>query len=172
MSDGVSYFEDIANFHMKFELTYDQTTPRELPDDLSLFRIGFLVEELAEYAQASGYTNIARSLNDLHQHIKDGARWMVNRNEVRDPEKQFDSLIDITYVAIGTSYMHGYDFDEGWDRVHDANMKKRRVKSDLVGSTRGSIYDVVKPKGWTPADLSDLVYSKEALAAAKLMRKP
>lgn len=147
---------DIAAFHTKFGLEYNEA-PRELETDMSLFRIGFMVEELAEYALASGYTNIARTLNELHEHIKGERRWIVNRNELRDIEKQFDSLIDLVYVALGTSYLQGFDFDEGWRRVQGANMSKVRVKSDLEGSTRGSKYDVVKPKGWVPADLSDLV---------------
>jgi predicted HAD superfamily Cof-like phosphohydrolase len=160
---------DIAAFHTKFQLHYGGE-PRELPVDMALFRIGFMCEELAEYAQACGFTNIARTLNDLHQHIKENKRWVVNQNELRDVEKQFDSLIDLTYVALGTSYLQGFDFDEGWRRVHGANMAKVLVGSDLAGSTRGSKYDVIKPRGWKPADLSDLVASAAAVAAEKLMK--
>lgn len=158
--DVPDFYQDIWDFHVKFELVY-AGPPRELDSDISLFRIGFMIEELAEYAQSSGYTNIARSLNEMHEHIKNGSRWMVNRNELRNIEKQFDSLIDLVYVALGTSHLHGFDFDEGWRRVQVANMAKRRVKSDLIGSTRNSKYDVVKPKGWMPADLSDLVKGSE-----------
>lgn len=152
----MSKFTDIRDFHTKFELHYENG-PRELESDLSLFRIGFMIEELAEYAQASGYTNISHSLNTLHEHIKVGSRWVVGRNEGgRNPEVQFDSLIDLSYVAIGTSYLHGYDFDEGWRRVHAANMSKIRVENE-DDSKRKSKFDVVKPRGWRPPDLSDLV---------------
>lgn len=146
---------DIAAFHTKFELRYDEG-PRELPDDMSMFRIGFLIEELAEYAQSSGYANISRALNDLHLHIKNNSYWLTRRLEMRDQEKQFDSLIDLVYVALGTSYLHGYDFDEGWRRVQAANMAKVRVEN-LEDSTRKSKYDVIKPRGWKPPNLSDLV---------------
>jgi predicted HAD superfamily Cof-like phosphohydrolase len=44
---------------------------------------------------------------------------------------------------------------EGWNRVHAANMQK--VKGTQEISKRNSPYDVVKPKDWTPPDLSDLV---------------
>lgn len=155
MSDQ-SYFQDIADFHMKFELSYDQNNPRELPNDIALFRIGFMCEELAEYAQASGFVNIARSLNDLHEHIKENKRWVVNRLEMRNVEVQFDSLIDLVYVALGTDYLHGFNFDKGWDIVHGANMKKIRVEN-IQDSKRGSKYDVVKPRGWKIPDLSHLV---------------
>jgi predicted HAD superfamily Cof-like phosphohydrolase len=149
-------FEDIIAFHTKFELTTEMK-PHELEDDLALFRIGFMIEEIAEYAQASGYTSIARGLNDLHENIKGKNRWLTRRNEAgHDLEMQFDSLIDLVYVAIGTSYLHGVDFDEGWRRVHKANMAKVRVER-ITDSKRGSVYDVVKPVGWRPPDLSDLV---------------
>jgi predicted HAD superfamily Cof-like phosphohydrolase len=146
---------DIAAFHTKFELAYDGP-PKELKPDMGLFRIGFLIEELAEYCQASGYTNLARSLNELHENVKKESRWLVKQSEIRNIEKQFDSLIDLVYVALGTSYLHGFDFDEGWRRVQVANMAKVRVRN-TQDSTRKSKFDVIKPKGWTPADLSDLV---------------
>lgn len=151
-----SYYADIRDFHTKFELQY-VGAPRELEDDMALFRIGFMVEELAEYAIHSGFTAIARQLNELHEHIKQNNRWLTKRNEAgHNLEMQFDSLIDLVYVALGTSYLHGFNFDEGWRRVQAANMSKVRVEN-LTDSKRGSKYDVVKPRGWKPADLSDLL---------------
>jgi predicted HAD superfamily Cof-like phosphohydrolase len=73
-----------------------------------------------------------------------------------DIEGQLDALVDLVYVALGTAYMHGFDFNEAFKRVHEANMKKVRAVS-MRDSKRGSIYDVVKPEDWTPPDLSDLV---------------
>lgn len=155
MSDQ-SFYKDIADFHTKFHLEYGGS-PRELPDDLALFRIGFMAEELAEYAQSSGFTSIAKSLNEIHQHIINRSRWMTRRNEGgRDLEVQFDSLIDLVYVALGTSHLHGTNFDAGWERVHTANMSKVRVERP-TDSKRGSTFDVVKPKGWLPPNLADLV---------------
>ena len=147
---------DIERFHEKFGLEY-MGNPRELPVDIALFRLGFMIEELAEYAISSGFTNIARRLNDLHEEIKVKARWTCNQNEGgRNIETQFDSLIDLIYVALGTNHLHGFEFNEGWRRVHEANMAKERV--DVPGnSKRNSSFDVIKPKGWKPADLSDLV---------------
>ncbi len=167
---GQTYYSDVQDFNDKFGLEYDGP-PREVDPEIGLFRIGFMAEELAEYAQASGYTNIAKVLNDLHEQIKNDSHWLLKRNEGgRDLEKQFDSLIDLVYVALGTSVFHGTDFNEGWYRVHTANMAKVRVPANLVGSTRKSKFDVIKPKNWTPPDLSDLVVSDEAKAANELMK--
>jgi predicted HAD superfamily Cof-like phosphohydrolase len=154
MSDS-SFYDDIIKFHVKFELHYDGK-PRELEPDLALFRTGFMIEELAEYARSAGFRNIAQTLEELHEHIKQGSHWLVKRHETTDLETQFDSLIDLTYVALGTSHMHGFNFDEGWRRVHEANMAKVRVEN-LADSKRGSTFDVIKPRGWKPASLADLL---------------
>lgn len=123
-----SMFKDIKDFHEKFGLTY-RNGPRPLDQDMANFRVGFLQEELNEYISAT-----------------------ING----DVEGQFDALIDLAYVALGTAYLQGFDFEQGWNRVHEANMKKVRVKK-ASESKRGSEYDIKKPEGWTAPDLSDLV---------------
>lgn len=119
---------DIKDFHTRFGLEYNGK-PRELDINLSSFRVKFMQEELHEYIEA-----------------------VYNQ----DLEKQLDALVDLVYVVLGTAYLHGFNFAEAWDRVHAANMRK--VKADLFNKDkRDFLYDVVKPPGWTPADLSDLV---------------
>lgn len=71
-------------------------------------------------------------------------------------EEEFDGLIDLIYFAVGWCYLRGWDFNEGWRRVHEKNMQKVRAEK-ASDSKRGSTFDVVKPPGWTPPDLSDLV---------------
>jgi predicted HAD superfamily Cof-like phosphohydrolase len=133
-------FDDIIQFHEKFALTYDGP-PRALPDDLLSFRYQFMHEELSEYDSASAV--------DVIQEEGVGP--------AADLAKQLDALVDLVYVALGTAYLHGFDFDEAWRRVHEANMKKVRAAPDGSNSARKSSHDVVKPPGWTPPDLSDLV---------------
>lgn len=120
--------KDIEDFHRKFELHGPQI-PTQLPSDLHEFRVDFMLEELHEYRMAHNQGNIV---------------------------DQLDALVDLTYVVLGTAYLHGFDFNEAWRRVHAANMAKVRAASE-VDSKRGSAYDVVKPEGWTAPDLSDLV---------------
>lgn len=118
------YCIDIRNFHMRFGLDY-QGPPRELKEELSKFRLDFMQEELFEYELAC---------------------------ERGDLEGQFDALIDLVYVALGTAHMQGFPFPEGWALVHKANMSKKRVLT-AEGSKRNSPYDVVKPQGWKAPDL-------------------
>ena len=103
--------------------------PRELPKDVAQFREAFLREEFFEYIYA------------------------------KDLVGKLDALVDLVYVALGTAYLHGFDFDEAWSRVHEANMQKIRAQQ-ADDSKRSSKYDVVKPEGWEPPVLTDLVRPK------------
>lgn len=131
----VDMVQDILDFHKRYGLEYSGP-PRALPEDLADFRKQFMFEEAIEYADAC-------AVNDQHE--------------------MFDALIDLVYVALGTAHLHGFDFAEGWKRVHAANMKKQRAKL-AHESKRGTMYDVVKPEGWQPPNLSDLVGGKLNLA--------
>lgn len=124
-----NFVEDIKDFHRKFGLEYTGK-PRPLEPDLHNFRTNFMAEEIAEYN------------TDYHK---------------GDLAGQLDALVDLLYVAFGTAHMHGFDIEKAWVRVHEANMKKTRTKNEAE-SKRGNIkYDVVKPPGWKPPNLEDLV---------------
>lgn len=115
--------QDIQDFHSKFQLEYKDGA-RQLPAELQDFRSKFLQEELDEYNEA----------------VKE-----------KDLVKQFDALIDLVYVAIGTAYLQGLPFQLGWTAVHAANMLKVRAERES-DSKRGSTFDVVKPEGWQKPD--------------------
>ena len=100
--------------------------PRRLPAELEKFRFRFMEEELFEYESSVVLVD------------------------------QLDALVDLVYVAMGTAYLHGFNFDEAFKRVHEANMKKKRSVGTLL-SGRGSVWDVVKPDDWEPPFLDDLV---------------
>ena len=89
-------FKDIQEFHKKFGIEY-KGSPRQLPQDISDFRIKFMQEELDEYTDA------------------------------KTLDEKFDALIDLVYVALGAAHLHGFPFNKGWLVVHRANMKKIRA---------------------------------------------
>lgn len=135
---------DMADFHNKFGLGYDGP-PRDLPIEYAKFRVGFMAEELFEFVGVP--KGLSQAMTDtLKSRVKPG-----------DLEKKLDALVDLVYVAIGTAYLYGFDFREAWRRVHDANMQKVRSERKDEDSSRGSSFDVVKPPGWQPASLADLV---------------
>lgn len=126
-------FNDIARFHEKFG---SDPNPRHhtVPSALTEFRANFMHEEAREYLEACDTDSNADIL---------------------------DALVDQVYITLGTSYLHGFNlrdiFAEAWRRVHRANMQKQRSMSlDRTGE-RGSTWDVVKPLGWIPPSLDDLV---------------
>lgn len=127
---NVDMLMDIAAFHTKFEIPRP-ATPSLLPAEDMGFRLSFLFEEMQELVDAYEGDNL---------------------------EEQFDALIDLVYVALGTAWMLGVPFGEGWARVHNANMKKVRCTDEFdPRSKRMHKLDVVKPEGWEPPYLKDLV---------------
>lgn len=138
------FMADIVAFHKKFEVDY-AGPPRQLPTDLLDFRVKFLKEELREYEDDA---------NALACHLLTDKTDVANTTHLL--EKQLDALVDLVYVALGTAHLHGFDFDEAWRRVHEANMKKIRT-ARAEDSKRGSTHDVVKPEGWEPPSHTDLV---------------
>lgn len=119
-----SNFQDVVQFHKKFDITYSGPA-RPLPAELK-WRVDFLKEELREYEQAL---------------------------ETMDLAGQFDALIDLVYVALGTAYLQGFPWERGWFEVHYKNMAKIRAKD---GEGRGT-GDIVKPEGWTPPDIGRIL---------------
>lgn len=133
---------DIEAFHKKFGLEHEGK-PRALPPALARFREKFMREELTEYETAS-----------------EGIERSFDGPVAEQLEDQLDALVDLVYVAIGTAYLHGFNFNEAWRRVHAANMKKVRATS-AEQSKRGSASDVIKQPGWTPPCHRDLVEDHE-----------
>lgn len=124
----VDLCSDLEAFTQRFSVPA-HSEPRGLSGEMAEFRLARLREELDEYEEAL-------------------------REE--DLEKQLDALVDLVYIAVGNAYISGFRFAEAHARVHAANMLKIRARRESE-SRHGSLYDIVKPEGWQPASLSDLV---------------
>ena len=144
--------KDIAEFHTKFELTYEGPT-RALTGELGEFRRSFISEEYSEYVLH------ARTLDVILQRPQDEREHADVTHHLNE---QLDALVDLVYVALGTAYLHGWNdkFIEAWTRVHEKNMAKVRAER-ASDSKRGTTFDVVKPPGWTPPSHTDLVEDHE-----------
>ena len=159
----MSNFKDVGTFHHKFGLDHVECQrniehdrgvpalpgPRNVSRELIEFRLKFLLEELREFGEAHGY-----ELGELHDGSIEFMRNVnhYNLNRGVDHEKSFDSLLDLAYVVFGTAHVLGYPWQQGWNEVQRANMEKERcVKAE--DSSRGSTFDVVKPKGWQPPNI-------------------
>lgn len=147
--DNRTNFDDVGDFHEKFDLdntTHHDIGPRtELDKSILPFRVNFMVEELMEFVEAIG-----ASYDPITGEVKFHGAPI-------DHAKAFDALIDLVYVAMGTAHFLGYPWQMGWRLVQRANMAKVRAQKDASDSKRNSSFDVVKPPGWTPPDLSRLL---------------
>lgn len=123
-----SMYKDIDEFSKKFRLPQTDK-PNLLKEELMRFRLEFMLEELLETIEAYEEDNL---------------------------EEVFDGLLDMAYVVMGTAWMMNLDFEEGWNRVHHANMQKIRVEN-ANESKRDSPYDCKKPADWKPPYLKDLL---------------
>lgn len=124
----MSMIADVKEFHDRFNL------PRRKPGEpfnreIILFRLGFLLEELQELSEALN--------ND-------------------DYAKATDALVDLIYVALGTALIFSLPFEDAWDEVHRANMRKVGLVSSRQ-SKRGSILDIGKPKDWVAPDIEQFL---------------
>lgn len=121
-------FNMVAAFHEKYELE-----PQPQPD--------FPIAEIA----ALKNVHMQEELDEIKKALAEG-----------NLEEYFDGLIDLVYVALGAAYLGGLPFNEGFKRVHEANMTKVRALL-AQDSKRGSTYDIVKPAGFVAPTLTDLI---------------
>lgn len=75
--------------------------------------------------------------------------------EENDKVEILDSLVDQLYIMLGSVNTHGLQdvFEEAFDRVHNNNMTKV-VDGKVIRNSAGKI---LKPEGYKPVNLNDLV---------------
>lgn len=88
-----------------------------------------------------------------HKLITEEVGELADAIRERDPAEVLDALGDIVYLAYGAAAECGYDLDEALQRIHAANMAKLR---DGVVNRRAD-GKVLKPEGWMPPSMEDLV---------------
>lgn len=139
----MSDFSKVGDFHQKFGLPVADGAPITIPDDVALFRLKFLLEELTEIADGYGYqltANIAPAGNRP------------------DLPKVADGLVDLVYVALGTAHMHSLPWAALFAEVQRANLSKERAAhSDDNRSVRKHSLDVVKPKDFRPPNIVEVL---------------
>ena len=147
-----AFLKDIAEFHTLFGFV-QKKKPGFLSDEKMGVRLNFQLEELMETADAAGFELMVNTDEET------GAITVnFERNDMLDQDlhRFFDGIIDQAYVLFGTAWHCNLPFQPGWERVHGANMLKRRAES-ADESKRGTTFDVVKPEGWTPPTFYDLL---------------
>lgn len=123
--------KEYLNKVKEFQLAFDQEVNNEptilLPEE-SRLRFDLAEEELIEYEEAT---------------------------EEEDLVETLDSLVDQMYILLGTINAHGMQdiFEEAFNRVHENNLSKLVDGKPL----KNEVGKVIKPKGFKPVVLNDLV---------------
>lgn len=136
-----SYFQDVGEFHAKFGLPITRRDrPAAFPaPEVVKYRFQFMQEELTEFAE--GCTE-----NDL--------------------AKVADALADLVYVALGTAHYFGIPFEEVWQAVQQANMRKIRTLEPNLEHKRGMVEVIRKPIDWEPPRITLLLNMHNSVAAS------
>ena len=112
-------FKSVGVFRDKMKLPMSNNPHLLSPEETSYFA-RFIMEELSEYLRANEEQNLV------------GAA---------------DAIVDLVYVALGAAHAMGLPFEELFEVVHKANLKKEPA-NEFCRSIRGNQYDVIKPIGW------------------------
>lgn len=82
---------------------------------------------------------------------------LIDAMAMNDGEAMLDATVDLVYVTIGTALAFGAPFEAAWNAVQEANM----AKFPMVDGKRVVLRDeggkVLKPEGWKPADLTQVI---------------
>ena len=150
MAELSKMYADAQSFNDRFGFAH-YGPPRALTNGLAKMRRDIIAEELDEYTVHQRAAE-AEASSDVFDHA----------NYTHHLSECLDGLVDVVYAALVTASLHGFDFDEAWDRVHRANMMKvRGPKKDADANGRGGTYDIVKPEGWERPNLDDLVENND-----------
>ena len=77
-----------------------------------------------------------------------------------------DSLADMIYVIAGAGLEYGIDLDAVMVEVHRSNMAKVNATTGKV--VRRKDGKILKPDGWTPPDISGVLFSGGTLPPPKV----
>jgi predicted HAD superfamily Cof-like phosphohydrolase len=72
-------------------------------------------------------------------------------NDAKIIEAQADAIVDCWYYGLDSAAKHGINLEPIFQLVHGANMAKRNPETGLF--ERREDGKVIKPNGWTPADV-------------------
>ena len=110
-----------------------------------------LVEQFHKKYQLKSNPNNTKLQQARVRHMDEELNEYKHAVECNDREGQLDALVDLIYIALGTAYYENFKFNKAFEAVHNVNMKK------IQKATERSQWDVVKPTGWTPADLKKFI---------------
>lgn len=157
----MNYFNQVKTMHEKFGFSGGKI-PKALSKEEYIFRIRAMYEELFEYVSCIFDITEQGDSADSNAAAEEFAYWLSlfelkeNVDSIESLEEQLDALTDLCVFTLGTAERQGFRMDKAFIRVMEANMKKE-LAVDSTLSKRDFELDLIKPKGWKPPVLTDLV---------------
>lgn len=114
----------------------------------------------AKFGLPVGWEQKPRFL-DLGEHVyrqnfmAEELREYREAHQQRDLVRVADALVDLAYVVLGTAHYHGLPWVPLFEVVHRANLAKERGD----GHDRGPCERVIKPPGWQPPAIAEILKS-------------
>jgi predicted HAD superfamily Cof-like phosphohydrolase len=115
-------------------------------------------EEQAFFMRACGQTTNVDNYDqaELYDKLrKEETMEFLEARFVENEVEEFDAVLDLIVVLIGYGLSRGWPMDEGWAEVMRSNMAKIDPYSGTV--RRREDGKILKPEGWTPPNLADLI---------------
>ena len=145
----------IRMMHRKFGINYGGI-PRPLEKDEYIFRCIAMQEELLEYIHSIFNIEDKSTIKETVDEIKAHLETLELRTNM-DLSEQFDALVDLSVFLRGACERQGFPYDEGWEEVMEANMRKELATS-ASQSKRGFKRDLIKPADWFPPNMKQFTY--------------
>jgi predicted HAD superfamily Cof-like phosphohydrolase len=157
------YYAMVREFHEAFSLPVRDKADVGTPEERVL-RVRLLLEEVLEFAKAAGV--------EFTTHYPGGGRIAISRIGHVDAEviaepnlsAMAHELADVAYVVHGTAVQLGIPLLPVTGEIHSANIRKRGPDGRPIIDMAGKI---LKPAGWTPADVEGVLAGRLTKAQAE-----
>ena len=108
--------------------------------------------------QSTGHWN-AQQFELYLKLIREEATDLFDAVAQDNKAEMFDALLDLIVVCIGAGLSAGFPMASGWTEVIRSNMEKIDPETGMV--RRSSDGKILKPEGWKPPKLEELLKGHE-----------
>jgi len=130
--------------------------PRKMTRDEVLFLVKMVTEELQELllTVTDEKENVKELLADIVCKSNSPTYNNLGKNDLELMAEQVDAFVDIDYYNCNAAAKVGFNVDDVFDLVHEANMSKKFEDGTFHKNQEGK---VIKPPNWTEPDVKAVV---------------
>lgn len=130
--------------------------PRKMTRDEVLFITKMVSEELQELLVTitNENENVKELLIDIVSNSNSPTYNNLGKNDLELMAEQVDAFVDIDYYNCNAAAKVGFNVDDVFNLVHEANMSKKFEDGTFHKNSEGK---VIKPSGWVEPDVKVVV---------------